>query len=296
MFSDPITSSNQRYAGFSLIEISIVVAIVGLIVGVVLVGRNLIGVAERDVILDEGNRINQATHDFKERFNALPGDMWDASTRLGNLSGGGAATDGDGNGEIDTAAERLAFWQHLALAGFIDGEFDALTQAPGVGVMETSVDAAGGYRVVDVGGVTMIELSRFAAGAGGNAFMRPEDVWALDEKYDDGDPDTGNIQAIAGANNSGNCVDSGAYDLTNDGIACIIYLQLPVVAESGSTADAAEYAAGQIVQCTGGNAIGGTTTQNCSMVGLNGTTMRLICREGGVWELDTSGGFNCTSP
>ena len=62
--------------GFTLIELSIVLVIIGLIVGGIVVGRELIKVAELRAILAQKDKFTAAVNTFKIKYNALPGDMF----------------------------------------------------------------------------------------------------------------------------------------------------------------------------------------------------------------------------
>ena len=67
-------------AAFTLIEISIVLVIIGLIVGGVLVGRDLIRSAELQTIITDKNKYITAVNTFRTKYNELPGDMKTATT------------------------------------------------------------------------------------------------------------------------------------------------------------------------------------------------------------------------
>ena len=121
--------------GFTLIELSIVLVIIGLIVGGVLVGRDMIRAAELRSIVTDVERYKTAVFTFQEKYNALPGDMADATSIWGVASGGcpngarsGTQTcDGDGNGQVmPWVPEVFLFWQHLSNAGLIAGQFSGV--------------------------------------------------------------------------------------------------------------------------------------------------------------------------
>lgn len=61
--------------GFTLVEMSIVLVIIGLLVGGILVARGLIKAAELRATLSQVNQITAAVNTFKLRYNALPGDL-----------------------------------------------------------------------------------------------------------------------------------------------------------------------------------------------------------------------------
>src|SRR6185312_11880077 len=95
-----------RYrSGFTLIELSIVLVIIGLIVGGVLVGQDLIRAAEIRATVGQYEKYNAAINTFRSKYNGIPGDLLEASATAFGLcpTAGcttGAAGLGDGNGLI----------------------------------------------------------------------------------------------------------------------------------------------------------------------------------------------------
>lgn len=139
---------SARHAAFSLVELSIVLVILGLLTGGVLGGRSLIRAAELRAVTNEFQQWQAATNAFRSQYMALPGDMRNATQFWGENPGcgangagsnttpgylGGAAMtgtcNGDGNGLVtnnDNAAayyESFLFWHHLALAGLVPGTY-----------------------------------------------------------------------------------------------------------------------------------------------------------------------------
>lgn len=110
--------------GFSLVEAAIVLVVIGIILGAVLQGRSLIASAEFKSFSRDLRESRSAFHNFRDRYNALPGDFGEADERLGlngddNGNGNGVINDGPGcNG---TGDESCLAWQHLRAAGMLDG-------------------------------------------------------------------------------------------------------------------------------------------------------------------------------
>jgi len=116
----------RRQTGFTLIEIAIVLVIIGLLLGGVLKGQELITSARVRNLISQQDGVKAAYFGFLDRFRSLPGDYSLASTNIANVL---AAANGNGNGQIQsvlgggTIDEHVAVWDHLSHAGFINGSY-----------------------------------------------------------------------------------------------------------------------------------------------------------------------------
>ncbi len=143
MPSSPPQDSEQ---GFTLIEVSIVLVIIGLVIGSVIAGKHLVRQSELQSVLTDVNRIRTAANAFYGKYDALPGDMPNATDYWGQVSstpstcyttqGTGTQTcNGNGNGEVytmdggTTISEVFRFWQHLSNAKMIDGTYTGISGA-----------------------------------------------------------------------------------------------------------------------------------------------------------------------
>jgi prepilin-type N-terminal cleavage/methylation domain-containing protein len=119
--------------GFTLIELSIVLVIIGLIVGGILVGRELMVVAEVRSQVSQIEKMQTAVNIFRNKYNGLPGDLINAS-QVGLSPRSGAIGNGNGDGRIQNAGggghclsvasgETLFFWSDLATAGLTENNF-----------------------------------------------------------------------------------------------------------------------------------------------------------------------------
>jgi prepilin-type N-terminal cleavage/methylation domain-containing protein len=137
-------------AGFTLIELSVVLVIIGLIVGGVLVGQDLIKQAELRKLISDVEHFKTAAYTFRAKYDCLPGDCANATQFFGVSSkgcsfgtgnsgyvtapGGTGTCNGDGDGMVTyrnsgsntSAFEKVLFWQHLALEGLIPGSYSGL--------------------------------------------------------------------------------------------------------------------------------------------------------------------------
>jgi len=116
--------NSQR--GFTLIEIAIVLVIIGLLLGGVLKGQELITSARVRNIISQQDGVKAAFFGFLDRYRAYPGDYGQAAA---TIPGCATCKNGNNDGQITNNAmpgsvdEQVAVWEHLSRAGFINGSF-----------------------------------------------------------------------------------------------------------------------------------------------------------------------------
>lgn len=117
----------RNQSGFTLIEIAIVLVIIGLLLGGVLKGQELINSAKVKNLAGDFKNVPLYIYGYQDKFKTLPGDDAAADT---HLTGGTKASTGGaiGNGLIEglwdsntVTDESLLFWQHVRLAGLMAG-------------------------------------------------------------------------------------------------------------------------------------------------------------------------------
>lgn len=118
----------RRQQGFTLIEIAIVLVIIGLLLGGVLKGQELITSARVRNLISMQDGTKAAYFGFLDRYRALPGDYLTANAQA-NIPGCAACFGGDNNGQI-AGAEAIHAWEHLSKAGFITGSYVSGAAAP----------------------------------------------------------------------------------------------------------------------------------------------------------------------
>ena len=126
-----MSGSAKRQGGFTLIEIAIVLVIVGLLLGGVLQGQQLIENSRVRAAVNDIKGVPAAAYSYMDRYSRFPGDdgpllatlqarggAWANITAFGNQNG---TLDGAINLTFAPTVELLGFWQHLKAAGFIPG-------------------------------------------------------------------------------------------------------------------------------------------------------------------------------
>ena len=185
--SGPSRMNKEIQRGFTLVEIAIVLVIVGLLIGGVLKGREMITNSNLKRIDRDRSGIVAALQAYQDRYRVLPGDDNLASARFAVFADDNAADiDGDASGTIDGAwvavanTETANFWKHLRASGLVAGGGDDDTQPTNayggiIGVRDGSLSLSG--HVVIFGSIEG-PIARI-----------------LEAQIDDDSPSTGGIQS-----------------------------------------------------------------------------------------------------
>lgn len=192
--------TRARQSGFTLVEIAIVLVIIGLLLGGVLKGQEMIENSRVKNAVNDMNGVSAAFNSYVDRYRRIPGDdgplatltarggNWTSITLGGNNNGTLAIT----QAQVFTGGgEGAALWQHLKAAGFISGN------PANTGVAALPRNAFNGLLGVGPGVTGMVGTTVCLGQVPGQSARQ------IDTQLDDGVANTGSIRAtqgVAGAN------------------------------------------------------------------------------------------------
>lgn len=241
--------SDER--GFTLVELAVVMIIIGLLIGGVLKGQELVKNAQVASTISQIKGYNGAVSTFDDMYSGVPGDLRNAENRIpecdvanGCVFAGGAAN--LGNRRIDVlpdvapANESVAFWVQLSQANLIsgirsdqgnifDGRLPSAKVGGGFHVGFSRTGQTGHFAQVD-GGDQLRSGHYFAlnndagqAISALSATFSPNVVQRLDTKLDDGNGEGGSVRAFSGDEA---CTTNGVYNETESDGRCGLYIRV----------------------------------------------------------------------
>ena len=208
----------NKQNGFTLVEIAIVMVIIGLLLGGVLKGQEIVTNAKIKNLENDFSGITAAIYSYQDRYRALPGDDARATARFGTTApSNGILGDGniDGAALVQSGDESGIFWSHLRSAGLVEGDSDdsgspILPINSFGGVTGVSSDAIASDPKITKGR-TYIGFSKIPNSIAG----------ILESRSDDEKPDKGSIRASKGIGGS-----ATTYDGLDDDVIREVYFIL----------------------------------------------------------------------
>jgi type II secretory pathway pseudopilin PulG len=241
--------SGMKNGGVTLVELAIVIVIIGLLVGGVMQGQELIEAGKQRKLISEINELNIALQTYKLKYNAIPGDHINATTFFSSCGSYTVTTcNGDGDGYLrETWPQEVdAFFVHLhlanilplksmaqfannsrQLASFPKSEFLATGGLYSYGTSTSPITAPNKNMFFLYRNYYMI--------SGQGSAINPEQAFGLDTKIDDGNPLLGKVIAGTGPYDSQGteCLtgtlataSSSSYLLSNPIVSCRIYIDM----------------------------------------------------------------------
>ena len=230
-------------SGFTLVELAIVMIIIGLLIGGILKGQELVANAQVTATVAQIKGLDGALSTFRDKYSALPGDMRAPETRLRDCTAAPCNDPGDGTGRIGgndsvhgapgPTDERVTAFSHMAAADLIsgvdiDGEVlfgSALPEAKiGGGFWigyEDDGDIVGDASNVRPGHYLVLNTEVEAVSGSSLTGITATQAAQIDRKMDDGDPVTGDIQATGSG-----CVDSDIYAEADVSASCSMFVRV----------------------------------------------------------------------
>jgi prepilin-type N-terminal cleavage/methylation domain-containing protein len=194
----------HQQKGFTLVEIAIVLVIIGLLLGGVLKGQELINSAKVKNFANDFRNIPLFIYGYQDKFKALPGDDSGVATHVtgGTLATTPATSQGNGviDGNWDSATltdESVLFWQHVRLAGLASGS----TVVANDNTYWPS-NADGGRIGIESGSAHFIKNSDDTTFLQGSYVVCSKGILGkfakqLDTTIDDGNTDSGSMRVVA---------------------------------------------------------------------------------------------------
>lgn len=212
----------SQQSGFTLVEIAIVLVIIGLLLGGILKGQEMITQAKIKNVIADMSGVTAAMYGYQDRYKALPGD-----DKLATRWAGATAGNGDGvvlGGWTEAAKESTYFWDHLRRSGFISGSgsdnpFNAVSGRIGVQTGDGTNTSPNPGILSDADPTTP---TKYTALVLCSANLPDKIAISVDSQMDDGDGKKGNVRGMKQTGPNPSSINATADTYTEDGVSTYV--------------------------------------------------------------------------
>ena len=225
----------MKNKGFTLVEMSIIIVIIGLLVAGIITGQSIVQSARLKEVISDYDRYVKAIKEFSDKYQALPGDMSNAESIWGsdttcpntvtNTTPKVVTCNGNGDGRIGACStagvidntysyEWFRAWQQLANAGLIEGKFTGVKESAtngnagiGINVPQSKLLERSGWMLYYYLLITtnsnlwgdnyghVLSLGSDTSNVTNGVALKPAEALSIDQKIDDGLPGRGIVRA-----------------------------------------------------------------------------------------------------
>jgi prepilin-type N-terminal cleavage/methylation domain-containing protein len=178
---------NIKQKGFTLVEIAIVLVIIGLLLGGILKGQEMITQAKIKNVIADFSGVSAAYYGYQDRYRAIPGDDSGATRWAGSTAGNGNGTVAGKYNSTTANDESRLWWDHLRRAGFVAGTGQQQPFNAVVGMLGVETGDGAAAPGTALGGFTSLIIC--------SANLPDKIAIAIDSQMDDGQPGSGTMRA-----------------------------------------------------------------------------------------------------
>lgn len=254
-------SSFKSTGGFTLVELSIVLMLIGLLIGGVLRGQELLMNSRITSTIQQVHSINAATNTFRDLYGGFPGDIISPNTRIpgctttvacspstntglmNNIIGTNVTTAFNSTYGTATAldTENRRFWSQLAASHMISGIDPTSTSVIiSWGAQFPSSKLGGGFHIAHMSTIDLALVGHFLVLRNnpssnsvieglGTALISPHIAYILDSKIDQGTPSAGDVRSVSsysGSSGSGCMYTDSSYLVSDRNLYCVLLIRL----------------------------------------------------------------------